>query len=333
MVDWDSLDRLRGIFLEAAPTAESYWTSVADLESYDFTYAQRIAWKWTAVLADLSRLGWQPPTGPILDWGCGSGVASRCVVAHFGASSFGSMLLHDRSPLAVEFACKRGTGRFPGMSVAPGETYLAEGGPIGTLVLSHVLNELPPEAHPELAAIVRRAECVIWVEPGTHEVSRALGAIRARLLAEFRVVAPCTHQAACGLLAPGNERHWCHMFAHPPMEIFIDSGWSRFAQRAGIDLRSLPYSYLVLDRRPATGSQPGAKDAVRVIGDSRIYKGYLKIMGCNADGAAESMLQQRDDPEMFRRIKSGKATNLQKWSQHGGKITEIAEYPDATLPR
>ena len=335
-VNWDSLDRLRRIYLDAIPGGESYWESMADLESYDFTYAQRIAWKWTAVLADLTRLRWRPAPGPLLDWGCGSGVAARCVAAHYGSGTFDSMLLHDRSPLAVEFACQRAAARFPGMAVLPGETHLADGAPIGTLLLSHVLNELPPEVHPELAAIVRRAACVIWVEPGTHEVSRSLGAIRDRLLADFRVIAPCTHQATCGILAPGNERHWCHQFARPPMEIFIDSGWSRFAQRAGIDLRSLPYSYLALDRRMpakdpiATGGEEGTGTAVRVIGDARIYKGYLKMLGCHAGGVAESMLQQRDSPEMFRRIKSGKSTNLQIWSQSDGKITRISECPDAT---
>src|ERR1035438_7840636 len=34
----------------------------------------------------------------------------------------------------------------------------------------------------------------------------------------------------------------------PPPAIFADSSWVKFGKRAGIDLRSLPYSFIALDR-------------------------------------------------------------------------------------
>ena len=43
--------------------------------------------------------------------------------------------------------------------------------------------------------------------------------VRERLREKFLLIAPCTHQAACGLLVPENERHWCHQFALPPSGI------------------------------------------------------------------------------------------------------------------
>ncbi|HTI71879.1 MAG TPA: class I SAM-dependent methyltransferase [Candidatus Limnocylindria bacterium] len=326
-VNWESLDRLRGLYLNATPTPESYWLSEADLASYDFTYAQRIAWKWLAVLRDLDRQRWKPGPGPLLDWGCGSGVASRCVLSHFGAANFESVALHDRSGLAVEFATGRVKARFPRLSVVSGSGLLESEAPVGTLVLSHILNELPPETHTELAGIVRRAQTVIWVEPGTRDVSRALSNVRDRLVGEFRVVAPCTHRAACGMLAAGNEQHWCHFFADPPAEIFTDSGWSRFAQRAGIDLRSLPYSYLVLERIPVDPNPEPSPGLTRVIGRPRIHKGYMKIFGCDRAGVTEPMLQQRDAPETFRQFKAGRAASLQQWSVVKGKIEKIEEVP------
>jgi alpha-amylase/alpha-mannosidase (GH57 family) len=54
-LDWAALDRLRALFLKSEPVKEPYWRSESDLASYDFTYAQRIGWKWDAVLEELVR--------------------------------------------------------------------------------------------------------------------------------------------------------------------------------------------------------------------------------------------------------------------------------------
>src|SRR5215203_3701374 len=87
-LDWEVLDRLRATFLAGQPATGNYWQSAVDLANYDFTYAQRIGWKWDAVLAELKLRGWSPPTGKLVDWGCGSGVASRCVLDAFGPECF-----------------------------------------------------------------------------------------------------------------------------------------------------------------------------------------------------------------------------------------------------
>lgn len=275
-LDWPALDRLRETFLTG--TRGDYWRSRSDLENYDFTYGQRIAWKWNAVLAELRRQDWLPPSTTILDWGCGSGVAGRIVRDYFQMET---LRVFDRSALAMDYAIEAGHA----------QRWRDE--PPGVLVLSHVLNEVNPR---ELLPVIERAEAVLWVEPGTHADSRALIAMREQLRKRFQVVAPCTHQDACGMLAPENARHWCHFFANPPAGIMADSGWVRFAKRAGIDLRSLPYSYLALDKRSAgTGT--------RVIGEPRLYKGYAKVLGCDATGVREVMVQKRDVP--LKTIRSG----------------------------
>src|SRR5207247_8240198 len=66
-LDWDALDRLRETFLTGKPG--DYWRSRSDLENYDFTYGQRVAWKWNAVLAQLRRLRWTPPVAYAWGWG------------------------------------------------------------------------------------------------------------------------------------------------------------------------------------------------------------------------------------------------------------------------
>ncbi len=102
------------------------------------------------------------------------------------------------------------------------------------------------------------------------------------------------------MLAEKNSKHWCHFFASPPKGIMADSNWVKFAQRAGIDLRSLPYSYLVLDRRP-----PKTAGEARLIGEPRLYKGFAKVLNCRADGVREETVQKRDAPELFKAWRKG----------------------------
>lgn len=324
-LDWAALERLRDGFLSGAGATGAYWQSRADLANYDLTFAQRIAWKWDAVLAELKLRGWTPPPGEVLDWGCGSGVAGRCVLREFGAENFSALRLFDRSSLAMEFAAARAKAVFPQLTVNSG---VPDTGRIGLLVLSHVLNELPDAEREALLLLARRADAVLWVEPGTHTDSRALIAMRERLREEFEVVAPCTHHETCGLLTAGNERHWCHNFAAPPAGIMADSNWVRFAQRMGIDLRSLPYSFLVLERK---GLRPGEERFAgwsRVVGAPRVYKGFAKLFSCQADGVRDLTLQKRDAPEVFKRLRHEEPVLLVR----GEVVREILTTVAATMP-
>ncbi len=333
-LDWEILDRLRDNFLSGAAAGGPYWHTLTDLECYDFTYGERIGWKWDAVLRELKLRRWAPPPGAtVLDWGCGSGIAGRRVIIFFGAANFARLLVHDHSALAMDFAEHHGRIALPKLAVErASHRFRQSDEPIGVLVVSHVLNELDEPARAELRALAARAETIFWVEPGTHEVSRALGGWRKKLLNNgLKVVAPCPHQAACGVLATGNDRHWCHFFATPPTGIYADSGWVKFGQRAGIDLRSLPYSFLALDRpspslRPASRLAEAERDSgglSRIIGEPRFYKGYAKIFNCDAEGVQELMLQKRDAPELLRTLKHGTDSTLHRWTHSGGRITKI----------
>jgi hypothetical protein len=320
-LDWEVLDRLRENFLSGAAAGGPYWHTLTDLECYDFTYGARIGWKWDAVLRELKLRHWRPSVGAtVLDWGCGSGIAGRRMVEFFGADSFARLQVHDHSALAMDFAEHHGRKAFPNLTVERATSrFLHSDEPIGVLVLSHVLNELHDTDLTDLGTLMSRAATVLWVEPGNHEVSRVLGHWRKRLAGPFQVVAPCPHQAACGMLAAGNERHWCHFFAAPPAGIYADSGWVKFGQRAGIDLRSLPYSFLALDRRLPT-TPAGCS---RIIGAARHYKGYAKIFNCDAGGVTELMLQKRDAPVLFKTLKHVSEPVLHHWTHASGRITRI----------
>jgi hypothetical protein len=315
-LDWPALERLRHAFLAGTAGHTDYWQSEHDLASYDATFAQRIGWKWDHVLGELARRGWQPPAGNLLDWGCGSGIAQRAFLDHYGTSAITEMRCWDRSPLAMNFAVRRAAAKYPGLRVQAG---LGEEPPV-TLLLSHVLSELQPEQTEELLKWLAPATCVLWVEPGDYPTSLALIAIRERLRGQFRLVTPCPHQGRCGILAPGNEPHWCHHFAEPPGGVFTDPFWGKFAQLAGVDLRSLPVSYLVLDKRPAPPLPTGA---MRLIGRSRLTKPFAHVLGCDAAGVREGALARRDHPELYRRLRKGHTATALTWECDGDKVQRL----------
>src|SRR5207247_462548 len=93
---------------------------------------------------ELRARGWAPPFArPLLDWGCGSGVASRRVLDWFGPEHFRRLRLWDRSSLAMQFAAERARETFPSLPVEMTDpASLDRRAPLGVLVLSHVLNEL-----------------------------------------------------------------------------------------------------------------------------------------------------------------------------------------------
>ncbi|HEX5219066.1 MAG TPA: small ribosomal subunit Rsm22 family protein [Verrucomicrobiae bacterium] len=316
-IDWKALERMRAAFLQNTAGAADYWQSESDLVSYDTTFAQRIGWKWDYVLGELKRRGWSSPKGELVDWGCGSGIASRAFLDHFGEKSVSALQLWDRSSLAMSYATARARAKYPRLNIVGGN-----GSPTtdSILLISHVLTELTPEQTQALADEALKAQCVLWVEPGTYESSLTLIAVRERLRGQFSIVAPCTHQERCGILARENERHWCHHFASPPSEVFTDSNWARFATATGIDLRDLPLSFLVLDKPPPPVLPANAG---RVIGHARIYKGHALLLGCDASGVRERKLTKRYFPEEFKAWRKGKADVLCEWKCAGDELQEI----------
>lgn len=315
-VDWQALERLRRAFIEGSAGATDYWQSESDLASYDLTFAQRIGWKWDFVLEELKRRGWRPPEGAVLDWGCGSGIAGRALVEMFGCEGISRLHCADRSTLAVRYATRRAREKYPELEIAAGSVPAP-----AVLLLSHVLPELSTGQTEGLLALASSAQSVIWVEPGDYESSLALVAVRERLRECFQIVAPCPHQERCGVLEPGNEPHWCHQFAAPPGFIFQDAHWARFANEMEVDLRSLPVSYLVLDRRPAPALPGGA---VRIVGRPRIEKPFARVLGCQADGElTERRLVKRDLPGAFHQFRKGRWDSLQCWRCEGDAVVAV----------
>ncbi len=315
--DWSSLDELRTTYLEGTAGQGDYWTSDALLSGYDVTFARRIAWKWQHVFRDLAGLQWTPPAGAVYDWGCGTGVAAREFLAAYPEAGLTSVSLHDRSRRAVNFATAAVRQEFPEVAVTTGEP---EG--VFTLLLSHVVTELKESALAELLKLAGRAAAVVWVEPGTSAASGQLVKAREVLREALHPIAPCLHRNRCGLLAEGHANDWCHFFATPPNEVYTDRDWVQFGRIMGIDLRSLPLSYLVLDQRAPVAPPPGA---VRLIGKRRLYKGHALLDACDACGVHERRFTKRTAPALFRAMNKGKTSTLQRWTLEGNEVKALEE--------
>jgi hypothetical protein len=310
---WDKLRNLRSIFLEGT-SEEVYWESEEDLMLYEQFFAQRIGWKCSYVFKQLAELGWVPPKTELLDWGCGSGIATRTFLDAFGPESVTSLTLWDHSPHAIQVATTLTQPKLNSRSIYKKNTFHQEA---GVLLLSHVITELTDWQISEILKLARKAEALIWIEPGTYEASHGLIDIRQELLGEFHVVAPCTHQKGCPMIQPEHEHHWCHFFGDVPPEAFTRSDWAHFAKLMGIDLRALPLSYLVLDKRPVKNMDT----QIRMIGRARMQKPYVELLGCSSEGMQECQLPKRHFPVAYKQFKKGKVGSLQKWECNGNQIS------------
>jgi len=316
------LGALRARFLDGSNAGGAYWKNETDLALYDGSFGERIGWKWDAVLAELQARGWRPAARSLVDWGCGSGIAGRRVLAAW--EGFEKLTLTDVSPLAMRFAEARARGAFPALHVrAKADATDSLKGAL--LVVSHVLNETDSLAANRLVAAARRADEIIWVEAGTHADSRRLIAVREQLRDEFAVIAPCTHGARCGMLAGENAAHWCHHFARVPSEASRDARWAQFGRELGIDMRSLPYSFLVLARRgAAAGFESTPRGLSRIVGRPRDEKGHFDLLSCSESGVEELVAQKRDVPGLARQLRKGRADAVQRWTREGKRITGTA---------
>jgi ribosomal protein RSM22 (predicted rRNA methylase) len=323
--DWQRLRELRAGFLERdagdrAQPLPDYWRSARDLELYDATFAQRIAWRWHAVLDELAARGFPARPASVLDWGCGTGIAARSWLERFGADDLAELHLVDRSSAAARFAVERAR---PLAGASRVDTELPQR--CDLLLLSHVLEETGEQERAALLELCSRAGAIVWLEPGTPASAGALLVMREQLREEFQLVAPCPHRGACGLSAPGHERDWCHHFAAPPALVFRDAFWAEAARELGIDLRALPYSFLACARAGAGETPPGI---VRVLGRPRIEKGRARLDVCSSEGVQTRDFLERNDRERFRELgQSPERARLYRAEEREGRLAALRPWP------
>src|SRR5439155_14548805 len=142
-------------------------------------------------------------------------------------------------------------------------------------------------------------------------------------------------RARCGALAEGRRDEWCHHFARPDPASFTTAHWRRFSVEMGVDLRALPYSYLVLVRRAGTSAVTAARDdgLSRLIGRPEGQKGRLLLRSCDASGVRLLALLERTDKPLARALLKGDVASLVfRWRVYSGRITAIVALDRAPDP-
>ncbi len=301
-IDWSQLQALRQAYLNAQGFLPDYWKNEALLKAYELTLAQRIAWKWQAVLEVLRPLlgpgGLRTPC--LVDWGAGTGIAARTVLSS-GLVQADELRFYDRSARAMQYAAQKLGEVLPQQPIKLGLPALSAAQPF-SLIISHVLSELPEAAQEELLLLCQKAEWVIWVEAGRSQESRLLSQHRNKLSSHKKILAPCPHQSGCGMLREGEENNWCHFFAPVPDFVFHSAAWRSYSQQLGIDLRSLPVSFLVAAnpslQLPGVGSE--LEEPVHVLGRSRSYKAFARWTACHQSGILTGEFLKRRSREIFK---------------------------------
>lgn len=165
-------------------------------------------------------------------------------------------------------------------STADLATFIPETGAWDLVVVGLALNELfESDVSARVAWLGRIGGALapggslIVLEPALRDVTRALMAVRDRVGdVGLSVFGPCTHRAACPLLA--TERDWCHEVA----PIALPEPLHAIARAAGLRFERLTWSALTL-RRDDRQLAPGA---FRVVAGPLASKGKTEWDLCGA---------------------------------------------------
>jgi ribosomal protein RSM22 (predicted rRNA methylase) len=164
-----------------------------------------------------------------------------------------------------------------------------------TIVAGHLVNELDGSLERRTALVqgwLSRLDGngrVVIIEPALRESSRALLALRDRLIDGGAVViAPCLMQAHCPALV--KESDWCHAERafSPPDE------HGAIADEARIHKDRLKLSYLVLAR---TAAPRYHETLYRIVSEPLDEKGKQARIGCGPAGRVRLVLRTRDRGE------------------------------------
>lgn len=126
------------------------------------------------------------------------------------------------------------------------------------------------------------------------------------------------------MLRAENGAHWCHHFARVPSEAHQDPAMGALSKELGVDLRVLPYSFLVMERsefRAKHDEEEGlGEGAARLIGRAREFKGYHRVLSCEKEGLFDRIVQKRDVPELYRRLRKESGVPLYRFAKEGQRI-------------
>ena len=97
-----------------------------------------------------------------------------------------------------------------------------------------------------------------------------------------------------------------------------------------MDLRALPYAFLVTEQRTLATALREPSDLQRILGWPRVYKGYARALVCGVEGVAELEVPQRAAPVVYKawnKRRGGVLFQVQPDSAKAGRIATITPWP------
>lgn len=159
------------------------------------------------------------------------------------------------------------------------------------VTLAYVLDELSPAAGLALVETLWAATTgmLVVIEPGTPAGWQRILAVRERLLTlDAHLVAPCTHDKACPLVAPD----WCHFSRR-----VARSRVHRLTKQGEVPWEDEKYIFVAVSRNPV---QPAD---LRVIAPTKSSSGKVALKLCMADGSSAERLLTKRDGDLFRKAR------------------------------
>lgn len=257
--------------------------------------------------------------GRVLDVGSGPGPLA---LAALDAGARQALAI-DRSPAALAVARTLAEAASLPLTTARWEpSQPLPDGPFDLVLAGHVLNELHGDDLAARAALVDEMRArlapgglVVIVEPALRETSRALLALRDRLVAVGATVrAPCLYRGDCPAL--GRPGDWCHAErAWSPPQI-VDE----LARAAKLHRETLKMSYLVLQAPGAAWPALPEGRLFRIVSEPLPQKGQHRFYGCGPEGRVPLVLPHkhvREHNRAFVDLQRGDVVRVERLTARG----------------
>jgi len=259
----------------------------------------RLPATYAAVASVLGEIRQRMPTfepASLLDLGAGPGTATWAAAALFPSLQRATLIEQDAEFIATGRQMVKSAGADPiaRMEWVRGDLRKPELEPHDLVVISYALGELSER---DATALVNKAlasaRVLAVIEPGTPRGCGVAHLARAVMLAaKAHIVAPCSHEGPCPMLARKDD--WCH-FA----QRLERTSLHRHLKSGELGYEDEKFSYMVAAREDVSRAH------ARGIRHPLIGKGHIKLDLCTPAGIVSETVT-RSDKEKFKQARRAK---------------------------
>jgi ribosomal protein RSM22 (predicted rRNA methylase) len=260
---------------------------------------------FAAVAAVLSEIKSRMPEfvpADLLDLGAGPGTATWAAAAVFPSLQRATLMEQDAEFIATgrQMAKSAGADPIARMEWVRGDLRKSTFEPHALVMISYALGELSErEATTLVNQALASAKVLVVIEPGTPRGCGVVHLARAEMLAaKAHIVAPCSQQGPCPMLARKDD--WCH-FA----QRLERTSLHRHLKSGELGYEDEKFSYVIAAKEEV------ARATARIIRHPLIGKGHIKLELCTPGGIVTETVTRSDKDrfKLARRAKWGDAWN------------------------